>query len=172
MNRELLEQGRESAYSSFDLATIRTNAPINFEPKDAIIQPYNKKELYSLFVKLEFVRLIDKYSLRGVEAEAPVEANVVCECVNVLCGISDFHILHFGFFLSFFYDGCGHNLWCVIDLFCFIFIGRVDLVGYLFLIDAGALATLVLVIFGRYFLLCSGDGLLVKDAVDEILALK
>ena len=83
--REKLEQGRESAYSSFDLATIRTNAPIDFEPKDAIIQSYNKKELYSLFVKLEFVRLIDKYSLRGVEAEAPVEANVVCDCVSLPC---------------------------------------------------------------------------------------
>jgi len=79
--REKLEQGRESAQMSFDLATIRTNAPIDFEPKDAIIQPYNKAELYKLFVQLEFVKLIDRYGLRGAEMEAPApvcEHNCVC----------------------------------------------------------------------------------------------
>ena len=69
--REKLEEGRESAYLSYDLATIRPEAPIDFEPKDAIIQPYNKPELYALFQKLEFVKLIDKYGLRSVAAEAP-----------------------------------------------------------------------------------------------------
>ena len=67
--REKLEAGKESAYLSYDLATIRSEAPIDFEPIDAVIQPYNRKELYKLFVKLEFVRLIDKYGLRGVELE-------------------------------------------------------------------------------------------------------
>lgn len=67
--REKLELGKESAYLSYDLATIRTNAPIEFEPKDAIIQPYNRTELYQLFVRLEFVRLIDKYGLRGTAIE-------------------------------------------------------------------------------------------------------
>ncbi len=69
--REKLESGRDMAYLSYDLATIRKNAPIDFEPKDAIIQPLNKKELYALFVRLEFVRLIDKYGLRGTEPELP-----------------------------------------------------------------------------------------------------
>lgn len=69
--REKLEAGRESAYLSYDLATIRPEAPIDFEPRDAIVQPYNRAELYKLFVRLEFVRLIDKYGLRGAELEAP-----------------------------------------------------------------------------------------------------
>ena len=69
--REKLEQGREKAYLSYDLATIRTNAPIDFAPKDAIIQPYNKPELYELFQKLEFVKLIDKYGLRSAGTEQP-----------------------------------------------------------------------------------------------------
>ncbi len=72
--REKLETGKENAYLSYDLATIRTNAPIDFEPKDAIIQPYNRVELHKLFTRLEFVRLIDKYGLRGAEQEAPAEA--------------------------------------------------------------------------------------------------
>ena len=62
---------KENAYLSYDLATIRPEAPIEFEPRDAIIQPYNRPELYNLFQKLEFVRLIDKYGLRGAAAEAP-----------------------------------------------------------------------------------------------------
>ncbi len=69
--REKLVNGKENAYLSYDLATIRTTAPIDFAPEDAIIKPYNKPELYSLFVKLEFVKLIDRYGLRGAEQLAP-----------------------------------------------------------------------------------------------------
>ena len=68
--REKLEAGKENAYLSYELATIVPKAPIDFEPKDAVIQPYNKPELYALFQKLEFIRLIDKYGLRGAEKEA------------------------------------------------------------------------------------------------------
>ena len=69
--REKLVSDRENAYLSFDLATIRPDAPIDFEPRDAVISPYNRTELYNLFQKLEFVRLIDKYGLRGAEQEIP-----------------------------------------------------------------------------------------------------
>ena len=69
--REKLENGKESAYLSYELATIVSEAPIDFEPKDAIIQPYNRPALYELFQKLEFVKLIDKYGLRGAELESP-----------------------------------------------------------------------------------------------------
>ena len=69
--REKLEAGKENAYLSFDLATIRPEAPIDFEPKDALVQEYNRPELYKLFQKLEFVKLIDKYGLRGAELELP-----------------------------------------------------------------------------------------------------
>ena len=69
--REKLEAGKENAYLSYELATIVCKAPIDFEPKDAIVQPYNRPALYQLFQKLEFIRLIDKYGLRGAEAEVP-----------------------------------------------------------------------------------------------------
>ena len=73
--REKLEASRESAYLSYELATIHCDAPIDFEPMDAVVQPYNRPELYSLFQKLEFVRLIDRYNLRGAETEAPKKVN-------------------------------------------------------------------------------------------------
>ncbi len=68
--RENLTNFRDDAYLSYELATIRPEAPIDFEPRDAIIQPYNRPELYKLFQKLEFVKLIDKYGLRGADQEA------------------------------------------------------------------------------------------------------
>ena len=80
--RDKLVQGKDSAYLSYDLATIRTNAPIDFEPKDAIIQPLNKPELYQIFVKLEFVKLIDKYGLRGVVTE-PAETAAEYTCIKL-----------------------------------------------------------------------------------------
>ncbi len=67
--REKLENDKEKAYLSYELATIVSEAPIDFEPKDAVIQPYNRPELYQLFQRLEFVKLIDKYGLRGAELE-------------------------------------------------------------------------------------------------------
>ena len=88
--REKLGQGKQSAYLSYDLATIRTNAPIDFEPKDAIVQPPNRTELYKLFVRLEFVRLIDKYGLRGVELDVPpATQRYSCECLPILAQLPE-----------------------------------------------------------------------------------
>lgn len=69
--REKLEAGKESAYLSYDLATIRPEAPIEFAPMDAVVRPYNRVALYNLFQKLEFVKLIDKYGLRGADRDTP-----------------------------------------------------------------------------------------------------
>ena len=76
--REKLVADKENAYLSYELATIIPEAPIDFAPMDAIVQPYNKPALYELFQKLEFVKLIDKYGLRGaaVEAAPKVEKKV------------------------------------------------------------------------------------------------
>ncbi len=74
--RENLTTYKDNAYLSYDLATIRPHAPIEFDPMDAIVRPYNVQELYNLFVRLEFVKLIDKYRLRGADLEAaPIMAD-------------------------------------------------------------------------------------------------
>ena len=69
--REKLVADQKNAYLSYELATIVSEAPIDFEPKDAIIRPYDRPALYELFQRLEFVKLIDKYGLRGAAAEKP-----------------------------------------------------------------------------------------------------
>ena len=84
--REKLENSKDNAYLSYDLATIRCEAPIDFEPMDAVVRPYNKPELYDLFVKLEFVKLIDRYGLRDAgimtkKAETKLEALPCLDCL-------------------------------------------------------------------------------------------
>ena len=69
--RENLVTYKDNAYLSYELATIRPEAPIEFAPMDAITQPYNRLELYKRFTRLEFVRWIDRYGLRGAELEEP-----------------------------------------------------------------------------------------------------
>ncbi len=81
--REKLLADKENAYLSYELATIRPEAPIAFAPRDAIVQPYNRPALYALFQKLEFVRLIDRYGLRGAELEG--KKAEVCAKAPSLC---------------------------------------------------------------------------------------
>ena len=64
-----LEEGRESAFLSYDLATIRTDAPIDFKPEDNLRQKPNNDRLYELLLKLEFAKLIDKYGLTAPQGE-------------------------------------------------------------------------------------------------------
>ena len=65
---EKLSNDKDKAYLSFDLATIRLNAPIEFAPEDALVKDPDRKALYDLFVRLEFIKLIDKYRLRGADS--------------------------------------------------------------------------------------------------------
>ena len=81
--RKKLLAGEESARLSYDLATIRCEAPIAFQPEDALCRPADKKALRELFLKLEFVRLIDRYGLREVEAEKPEEAEAPTLCCTL-----------------------------------------------------------------------------------------
>ena len=60
-----LEEGRESARMSYDLATIRRDAPMDFSPRDAARRPYNDAALYDILLRLEFAKLIDKLGLSG-----------------------------------------------------------------------------------------------------------
>ena len=67
--REKLEAGKDMAFLSYDLATIRCDAPIEFEPEACLRRGPQGKKLYDLFVKLEFTRLIDRYGLRSCAFE-------------------------------------------------------------------------------------------------------
>ena len=58
-----LTEGEESARHSYWLATIVTDAPLAFDPAENLRRPF-RSELYDLFLRLEFQKLIDRYHLR------------------------------------------------------------------------------------------------------------
>ncbi len=65
-----LDAGRDLAKLSYDLATIRCDAPLEFKPEDALRTSPNGPALYALFLQLEFSKLIEKYAL-GPAAVSP-----------------------------------------------------------------------------------------------------
>ncbi|MBQ3496628.1 MAG: DNA polymerase I [Oscillospiraceae bacterium] len=62
-----LRAGEEMARLSYRLATIVTDAPLDFAPEENLRRPFSP-DLYPLFLKLEFHKLIEKYALTPSEA--------------------------------------------------------------------------------------------------------
>lgn len=66
--KKKLVAGKESAFVSYDLATIRTDAPIAFSPRENLRKDFDAPALYALFKRLEFSKLIAKWNLAPAEA--------------------------------------------------------------------------------------------------------
>ena len=62
--RKKLVEGEGDARMSYDLATIRCEAPMDFHPQDTLRQPFHNDELYQMLLELEFSKLIDKLGVR------------------------------------------------------------------------------------------------------------
>ena len=77
-----LRDGEAAARHSYWMATIVTDAPLEFQPADALRKPF-KPELYDVFLRLEFQRFIDKYHLTpGHPAEAHREYTATAEILT------------------------------------------------------------------------------------------
>ena len=80
-----LAEGEESARKSFYLATIITDAPLEFSPQENL-RKAPSDALYPLFMRLEFTKLIEKYGLKpsaeAPAAEEPVDLTVTAEAVT------------------------------------------------------------------------------------------
>ena len=73
--RKKLTEGRESAQLSFDLATIRTDAPIDFVLESAVWDHDYQPELYDWFRRLNFTSLSEKWGLQPADGvSAPSSA--------------------------------------------------------------------------------------------------
>ena len=75
-----LEAGEESARHSYWLATIATDAPLDFRPEDNLVRKPGP-DAYPLFLKLEFTKLIEKFGLTAEDA-APAERPVLTVTVE------------------------------------------------------------------------------------------
>ena len=84
--RKKLEKDREQAYLSYDLATIRKNAPVDFIPERNLVREVDNDALYALFHRLEFTRLIARYGLhapqKAPKPQEKLEAACTCEAVT------------------------------------------------------------------------------------------
>jgi DNA polymerase-1 len=81
--RTKLRDGCDAANMSYRLATICRDVPIDFQPDKNLRQPADNDALYSLFQKLEFSRLTDKFGLTPpLDCEAGVSAEAAA-CVPV-----------------------------------------------------------------------------------------
>jgi len=67
-----LAEGEESARRSCWLATIVTDAPLDFRPEDNLRKAPGP-DAYPLFLRLEFTKLIEKFGLSAQSAPAPAE---------------------------------------------------------------------------------------------------
>lgn len=80
-----LAEGKDSAYQSYDLATIRCSAPVEFTPEENLIQKWDRPRVLELFRQLEFGRLIDKYRLLEPACDdCPAEAAPALHEIPVL----------------------------------------------------------------------------------------
>lgn len=67
-----LSEGEESARMSYHLATIITDAPLPFDPAENLRRPV-KPELYHIFLRLEFNKLIEKMGLSAQDQPADIK---------------------------------------------------------------------------------------------------
>ena len=72
-----LAEGEPDARMSYELATIRRDAPMDFDPADAARQPFNEPVLYEKLLNLEFNKLIDKLKLTPGSSVSAPEAELV-----------------------------------------------------------------------------------------------
>ncbi len=79
-----LTEGEQDARMSYDLATIHTDAPIDFKPEDCVRREVDNARLYQLFLELEFSKLIDRYHLTAPQGEGQVEekTELACTCTS------------------------------------------------------------------------------------------
>ena len=86
--KEKLVTGKENAYLSQMLARIDCNAPLGITLEDCAYSGFLKKELYSLFVELEFLALIKRFGLENVAEEVREEKLESGEAIKSFANIS------------------------------------------------------------------------------------
>jgi DNA polymerase-1 len=67
--RNKMEAGKDSAYLSEKLSTIKRDMKLDFDLKDSVIHEYDRKKVYDLFHKLEFRTLLSKLPAEKITDE-------------------------------------------------------------------------------------------------------
>ncbi len=85
--RQKLIDGKDSAYLSYDLATINTQSPLDFDPMLMQDLEIDKVALYDLMVRLEFKNFIAKLGLSADDTENTPKFKLAdTECITLTNG--------------------------------------------------------------------------------------
>ena len=82
--KEKLQNDKDSAYMSYDLATIYREVPLDFTLEDCKYTRENTKEFKSLLEEFEFHSLLKKFHLEGENNDALVEVKKESEDIKIL----------------------------------------------------------------------------------------
>lgn len=83
--RKKLREGADSARMSFDLATIRTDAPLDIDLAALRWDRDFRPELYDLFLRLGFTRMLDQWGIKQQkQPETSEQVEVECELIELL----------------------------------------------------------------------------------------
>jgi DNA polymerase-1 len=74
--RAKLEAGKESAFLSRELVTIKTDMDIDVSIEDLQIQNYHEEELFSLLTHLEFDKFIDRLGLQSKKEDVGIQVEI------------------------------------------------------------------------------------------------
>ncbi len=84
--KKRLAEGRESAFLSYDLCTIRRDAPLDFTPEETLRKPANTALLLELFQKLDFKNSSPRWGWRPRAPARPTSPPTPQEVVWVRGG--------------------------------------------------------------------------------------
>lgn len=82
--KEKLENDKENAYMSYDLATIYREVPLGFTLDDCKYTRENTEEFKSLLEEFEFHSLLKKFHLEGENNDSLVEVKKESEAIKIL----------------------------------------------------------------------------------------
>ncbi len=92
-----LENDREMAYLSYELAEIFTDVPIDFEPGKYTVREFDNEKLAEVFTKLEFTKLLDKFGISAKEKPEEKLQVIIIEdataakmAIEEISGLSEF----------------------------------------------------------------------------------
>ena len=92
--KEKLEQDKDNAYMSYDLATIYREVPLDFDLEDCIYNGYNEVKFKEELEELEFYSLLKKIDFSGVETKEEKEEEIK------ISDISELKSKEFAFYLE------------------------------------------------------------------------
>ena len=84
-----LENGREMAYLSYELAEIFTDVPIEFDTKKFEIKEFDREKLAEIFARLEFTKLLDKFGIDAKKEEEKLEFEIVDNVLSAQAAVAE-----------------------------------------------------------------------------------